>query len=92
MMKIPRSNALAEATPGSLSELMSRDPEGYGGQDKLTIIEAYRQQRLKLETTPEVKKKASQPAVLAPGEAIKAPMNLADFFKKTTTPKGPPDQ
>lgn len=43
--EIPQSTALAEATPDSLSECMSRDPEGFTRQDRDRIIEAYRAQR-----------------------------------------------
>jgi hypothetical protein len=47
MSLIPQSSALAEASPESLSELMSRDPEGYQRQDRQRIIEALRAQREK---------------------------------------------
>ena len=43
--EIPQSAALAEADPDSLSELMSRDPEGYQRQDLDAIIAALRAQR-----------------------------------------------
>lgn len=46
---IPQSDALAEAAVESLSELMSRDPEGYGKQDLMAIISAMRAQRVKWE-------------------------------------------
>lgn len=42
---IPQSPALAEASPESLAELLSRDPEGYGRQDLDRVIAAMRQQR-----------------------------------------------
>ena len=45
--EIPQSNALVEATPDSLAELLSRDPEGYSKQDRGRIIEALRAQRIK---------------------------------------------
>lgn len=45
MSEIPQSNALAEANPESLTELLSRDPEGYSLQDRLRLIEALRSQR-----------------------------------------------
>lgn len=47
--EIPQSSALAEASVESLTELMSRDPEGYAQQDIIRIIEAHRAQRLKWE-------------------------------------------
>lgn len=45
--EIPQSSALLEASPDSLSELLSRDPEGYQGQDLDRIIEALRAVRVK---------------------------------------------
>lgn len=44
---IPQSNALSEATPESLGELLSRDPEGYQKQDREKIVKALRAQREK---------------------------------------------
>jgi hypothetical protein len=44
---IPHSTALAEASPESLSELMSRDPESYQKQDLQRVIAALRAQREK---------------------------------------------
>lgn len=65
MPEIPKSNALAEAGTGgeSLSELLSRDPEGYQNQDLDRIIEALREQRKKWqmldsEAKPRAKAKA----------------------------------
>lgn len=46
---IPQSTALAEATPDSLSELFSRDPEGYQRQDLDKIIAELRAQRVRWE-------------------------------------------
>jgi hypothetical protein len=70
---IPQSDALAEALPGSLAELMSRDPEGFSRLDRDKIVEALRAQRAKLAVEP-----ASRPAKvtskaarrLAPGETV----------------------
>lgn len=45
---IPQSTALAEATVDSLTEVMSRDPEGYSPQDRDRIIEALRAQRARI--------------------------------------------
>lgn len=42
---IPQSTALREAQVDSLSELMSRDPEGYQDQDLDRIIEELRRHR-----------------------------------------------
>lgn len=47
--EIPQSSALAEADPFSLSELMSRDPEGYKRQDRDRIIQALRENRARCE-------------------------------------------
>jgi hypothetical protein len=42
---IPQSTALAEASPESLSDLFSRDPEGFSKQDISRIVETLRTQR-----------------------------------------------
>jgi hypothetical protein len=42
---IPQSQALAEATPDSLSELFSRDPTSYGPADWDRVIAEMRTQR-----------------------------------------------
>ena len=42
---IPQSNALAEASPESISDLLSRDPEHYTPDDWLRVIGTYREQR-----------------------------------------------
>lgn len=47
--QIPQSTALAEASPQSLAELMSRDPEGYSRQDRDRIITALRADRARRE-------------------------------------------
>lgn len=43
--ELPQSNALAEASPESLAELLSRDPEGYQQQDLARIVAWLREQR-----------------------------------------------
>jgi hypothetical protein len=43
--QIPLSNALEEASPDSLAELLNRDPEGYSRQDRARIVLAYREMR-----------------------------------------------
>lgn len=45
--EIPQSNALTAASPDSLGELLSRDPEGYQQQDLDRIIDELRQQRVR---------------------------------------------
>lgn len=44
---LPQSNALAEASPDSLTELLSRDPEGYSKLDRSRIVAALREQRVR---------------------------------------------
>ncbi len=46
--EIPQSSALTEATVDSLTEVMSRDPEGLSRQDRDRIIEALRAQRARV--------------------------------------------
>lgn len=46
---LPQSAALKEASEESLSDLMSRDPEGYSTQDIKKIIEINRAARVKWE-------------------------------------------
>lgn len=48
---IPQSSALSEASPDSLTELLSRDPEGYTRQDLDRIISLMREQRVRWEAT-----------------------------------------
>lgn len=43
--EIPQSNALAQASPESITELLTRDPMGYARQDRVRIIEHYRELR-----------------------------------------------
>jgi hypothetical protein len=45
--EIPTCDALGEASANSLSELLSRDPEGYSQVDLARVIEAFREQRVK---------------------------------------------
>lgn len=45
--EISQSTALAEAQEDSLTELFSRDPEGFQRQDRNRIVEALRAQREK---------------------------------------------
>lgn len=47
--EIPQSPALSEATPDSLAELMSRDPEGFSQQDLARVVAALRAQRARQE-------------------------------------------
>jgi len=47
--ELPQSDALKEASEESLSDLMSRDPENYSGQDIKKIIAINRAARVKWE-------------------------------------------
>ncbi len=47
--EIPQSPALAEAQVESLTELMSRDPEGYTKQDRMRVIATQREARARWE-------------------------------------------
>lgn len=58
--QIPQSPVLSEADPGSLTELMSRDPEGLQAQDRAQIIRALRadrERREKIANDPSAKPK-----------------------------------
>lgn len=48
-MPLPTSQALSEASPESLQELFSRDPEGYQQQDIAKIIAEIRSDRARRE-------------------------------------------
>jgi hypothetical protein len=57
--EIPHSDALAEATIDSLSELMSKDPEGLTRRDRDKIVDYLREQRKNFaiaEAQPKAKK------------------------------------
>lgn len=66
--EIPQSSALSEASPESLSELMSRDPLSYSKQDIQTVVARLREQRAKwiqaeFEGAPARAKRAPKEAV-----------------------------
>ena len=69
---IPQSNALREASPDSLSELLSKDPFEFQKQDRGRIVAALREQRAKWEkaeaqgTRPKALKTSSK-SLDAPG-------------------------
>lgn len=67
--EIPQSQALAEASTDSLSELFSRDPEGLSRQDRNAIVAALRAQRARVEAA-----EASGAKPRAPG-APKLPLS-----------------
>ena len=68
---IPQSQLLAEASEDSLSELFSRDPEGFQRQDRDLIVKALRAQRARFE--------------LAEAEGKKAPRQLKAGAKPTSS-------
>jgi len=47
--QLPQSTALAEASPDSLTEFFSRDPEGFSRQDRDRMVSLLREQRLRWE-------------------------------------------
>ena len=63
---IPQSDALAEASPDSLSELFSRDPLGLGEADLDRIVATLREQRKRWQA-------AEQTAAVRAPRASKAP-------------------
>jgi len=67
--QIPQSQLLAEASEDSLSELFSRDPEGFTRQDRDQIVKALRAQRARFELAEAEGKKA--PRQLKAGAAAK---------------------
>lgn len=64
---IPQSSALSEASPDSLTELLSRDPEGYSRQDLDRIIALMREQRSRWEAAAAAAPKGR--ARVAPGRS-----------------------
>lgn len=74
---LPQSQALAEADPASLTELMSRDPEGYSRQDRDRIIASLREQRARLA--------ASEAA--APAKALRVSSKVPLSTKSTMNPE-----
>jgi hypothetical protein len=74
---IPQSTALSEAGTDSLSELMSRDPEGYSRQDRDRIVLALREQRARLEASEANKpKKAPGGSKLLLQTTVAAPEDM----------------
>lgn len=73
---IPLSNALAEAAPESIAEMLSRDPEGYTRQNRNTIVSVMREQRVRWEASeaeaPKKRGSSSPKAQLASSTSAKA--------------------
>lgn len=49
--QLPQSTALAEARVDSISELLSRDPEGHTRQDRDRVVKELREQRARWEAS-----------------------------------------
>lgn len=64
--EIPQSQALKEAEPDSLSEVMSRDPEGYSRQDRDVIVAELRKQRARIAAAEAAGGGARTPRVSGP--------------------------
>lgn len=77
--QLPISNALAEASPDSLTELFSRDPESYGERDISAIVAAMRVQRARFAQAEAEGKPAPR--------AAKSPKPAIDLKKSTTSHK-----
>ncbi len=75
---IPQSTALAEAGAGSesIAELLSRDPEGYTKQDRVRIVEIFRDQAKRWKQAEGEKKQAK----LAGPKDSKTPKALQDLL------------
>ena len=69
---IPQSQLLAEASEDSLSELFSRDPEGFQRQDRDLIVKALRAQRARFELAEAEGKKAPRQLKAGAGAGAKA--------------------
>jgi hypothetical protein len=76
---IPQSTALAEASPDSLSELMSRDPEGFSRQDLDRLVEALRAQRVRWQAAEaEAQASGKRPNVRQP-KVTASPASASDL-------------
>lgn len=60
-VQLPSSNAISEATPDSLSELFSRDPEHFQDQDIDKIIATLRDQRARYQLAESTGAKVPKP-------------------------------
>lgn len=75
---IPQSSALSEASAESLSELMSRDPEGYTRIDRDKLVATLRAQRAKWEAA-EASGVKPRPKKTAPGVSLKTTKKAEDL-------------
>lgn len=78
--EIPQSQALAEASPESLSELFARDPEGYSKQDLARIVATLRDHRERM-AKAEGDKPVRQPKVVGAKQVVtlQAKANASDL-------------
>lgn len=84
--EIPQSLALREASPSSLDELFSRDPEHYSTQDLDRIVHALREQRERwAKTEAEPKSRAVRAVKAAPRAAQK--LSAEDLASLLGTPE-----
>jgi hypothetical protein len=79
--EIPQSPALREASPESLSEVMSRDPEGYSEQDWGIVVSALRADRTNRERAEQLaaqsgKKKPKAQKVVLPSNKTAEELGL----------------
>lgn len=77
--EIPQSAALAEADAGSLTELMSRDPESYQSQDLARIIAALRADRARRELAEKTAGASHKPRASRADTSAAVPLNLSDL-------------
>lgn len=68
---LPQSTALLTVTPDTLSELLSRDPEGFTEQDDRRVIEALRAHRERLSKAASEGKSKTKVAIANPSEAFR---------------------
>lgn len=68
--EIPQSEALAEASPESLLEILSRDPFGFQRQDRDKVIAVLRAQRVKWELAEASGKKSPAAAKVTSNAAL----------------------
>lgn len=71
MTQLPLSPALSEASPESIQELLSRDPEGYQQQDLSRVIQLIRENRTRLEAANQEGRKVKHQKV----KELPAPAN-----------------
>lgn len=79
--QIPQSNALAEASADSLSELFSRDPEGLSDQDLFKVVTRLREARVtwKNSETAALSAPKEKKAVASKAASLIAKVNTGDL-------------